>query len=74
MASKGRIDDMRMTKIKETKDGKFIKSSYSVLEREKMMGLPIGYVSKPMKELFHQLAIYGFYFPETEEGTTYKDW
>lgn len=99
MASKGRIDDMRMTKIKETKVGRFIKSTYSVLEREKMMGLPIGeylnfypdqsfimcinksnvctglgYVSKPMKELFDQLAMNGFYFPETEEGTTYKTW
>lgn len=42
MASKGRIDDMRMTKIKETEVGRFIKSTYSVLEREKMMGLPIG--------------------------------
>jgi hypothetical protein len=74
MASKSRIDDMRMMKIREVSFGKFIKSSYSVSEREKMMGLPVGYVSNPMKELFCQLTMNGFYLPETEEGTTYKTW
>ena len=72
MASLFRIDDERMTKVKPTEDGRFVKSTYSVKEREIMMGLPEGYVSKPMKELFREIALNGFLCPEMNIGKTYK--
>ena len=61
-----------MTKVKPTEDGRFVKSTYSVKEREIMMGLPEGYVSKPMKELFREIALNGFLCPEMNIGKTYK--
>ena len=72
MASRTRIDDERMTKLKPTEDGGFLKSTYSVKEREIMMGLPQGYVSKAMKELFREIALNGFLRPESNLGKTYK--
>ena len=72
MASRTRIDDERMTKVKPTEDGRYLKSTYSVKEREIMMGLPEGYVSKPMRELFGEIAQNGFLNPEMYLGKTYK--
>ena len=72
MASRTRIDDKRMTKVKPSEDGRYLKSTYSVKEREIMMGLPEGYVSKPMKELFLEIAQNGFLYPEMNLGKTYK--
>ena len=63
---------MALTKVKPTEDGRFVKSTYSVKEREIMMGLPEGYVSKPMKELFREIALNGFLRPEMNIGKTYK--
>ncbi len=39
-----RLDDVRMLKVKRRDDRKFQKGFYSVSDREKMMGFPVGYV------------------------------
>jgi len=71
MALKSKLDDERMIKVK--KDGnKYIRDTYSVREREVMMGLPEGYVQKAIEHLFNTLAKEGFLLPETEPGTSYK--
>jgi hypothetical protein len=46
LASLSRIDDNRMMKCKPNKN-KYLLETYSVCEREKMMGLPVGYVKGP---------------------------
>jgi hypothetical protein len=71
MATTSRIDDDRMVKVKVDGD-KFILSTYSVREREIMIGLPEGYVQKAMKHLFEKLTFGGFQKPETESGARYK--
>ena len=48
MASLSRIDDARMTVVKyDASQNAYIGRSITVLERERMMGLPESYVSKP---------------------------
>ena len=54
MASKSRIDDDRMMKVKP-QDGKFLIDHFSVSEREQMLGLPVKYVSEPVGKLFEEL-------------------
>jgi hypothetical protein len=51
MASKVRLDDDRMVVVKEkrNKRGMYLVRTFTVNEREKMMGLPVGYVSEPRK-------------------------
>lgn len=44
LASKGRINDDRMIKVKPLPNDKFEKGHFSALERERMMGFPEGYV------------------------------
>lgn len=45
LASKGRLDDEpRMIRIKPLPNGKYEKSYFSALERERMLGFPEGYV------------------------------
>lgn len=67
------VDDTRMVKYKESEPGKYLIETYSVREREQMMGLPPGYVEKPLKRLFNELAQNAFLLPETSEGVTYRD-
>ena len=45
MASKSRLDDKRMVKVKRREDGKFEVGHFSALDRERMLGFPEGYVS-----------------------------
>lgn len=55
MASKGRLDDHpRMSKVKQEGD-RFLRGSYSLREREWMMGLPEDYVQKPVAQLYREL-------------------
>ena len=71
MALKSNLDDERMFKVK--KDGrKYIRDTYSVREREVMMGLPEGYVQNTVEHLFKKLTEEGFLKPETEPGASYK--
>lgn len=71
MATTSKIDDGRMIKVKKDGD-KFILSTYSVREREIMIGLPEGYVQKAMEHIFKKLTLGGFQKPETECGARYK--
>jgi hypothetical protein len=48
LASKSRLDADTMIKMK-AKGKRFIKGYYSTLERERMMGLPDGYIGKAGK-------------------------
>ena len=78
LASLGRIDDNRMIKYKKTDDTssrqkKYQIETYSVRERERMMGLPTGYVEKPVSRLFSELSQNAFILPESEEGKSYRD-
>ena len=57
MASMGRIDDFpRMGKTREKKPGMFEVETYSVNDRERMMGFPEGYVEEPLKDLFEKMT------------------
>lgn len=76
LASSGRIDDKRMQGryniIDATSRSKYIVETYSVAERERMMGLPSGYIEKPLDDLFNQLREKAFKLPEINtEGKTY---
>ena len=71
MASKSRIDDARMTKVRKF-EGNYWVSSYSVGERELMAGLPIGYVSNAVKELFEELRDNAFLKPEVTIGSNWR--
>jgi len=71
MATTVRIDDDRMIKVKKEGDQYFV-HTYSVREREVMIGLPIGYVETAMKDLFNRLTIGGFIKPETQLGTRFR--
>lgn len=79
LASLSKIDDDRMLKCKVNVGSqqpklRYHRETYSVGERERMMGLPIGYVQQPVCTLFSQLTENAFIRPETSaEGTTYRD-
>lgn len=73
LASLTKIDDDRMLKY-STGAGDFKLESYSVSEREKMMGLPPSYVSGPLKKIFNEITIGAILKPETSaDGKTYRD-
>ena len=81
LASLSRIDDGRMSKYKIENNpssrsnaaARYTIETYSLGEREKMMGLPTGYVEKPLKILFNELAINAFLNPEfSNEGKSYR--
>jgi len=72
MASKVRIDDARMIKVREVGD-EWVTDTYSVSERERMSGLPVGYVRMALKDLFSELRINAFLKPEQVEGKTWAD-
>lgn len=76
LASLTKIDDDRMLKYSTDDSGqpKIKLGHYSVSEREKMMGLPPGYVSRPMKILFNEITTCAILHPETSAvGKTYRD-
>lgn len=80
LASLSRIDDNRMMKYKKDNSSasaastKYKIETYSVGERERMMGLPQSYVGKPLKVLFSDLTHKAFLQPETSaEGKCYRD-
>ena len=74
LASLSRIDDNRMIKYKKSDRNKFHIETYSVGEREKMMGFPAGYVAKPLRRLFSELTENAFLQPEnTKDGKSYRD-
>jgi len=80
LASLSRIDDDRMIKYKLNDTSgprtsvKYHIETYSVAEREKMMGLPAGYVEKPVSRLFCELTQKAFVLPESsDEKKTYRD-
>mmetsp|Transcript_2588 Transcript_2588/g.4979 ORF Transcript_2588/g.4979 Transcript_2588/m.4979 type:complete len:491 (-) Transcript_2588:471-1943(-) len=53
LASSSRLDDIRMLKVKLTDNGNFQRGFYSVSDREKMMGFPVGYVENVVKKIFN---------------------
>jgi hypothetical protein len=71
MATTARIDDDRMIKVKKEGNQYFV-HTYSVREREVMIGLPIGYVQRATKDLFDRLTIGGFLKPETQLGMRFR--
>lgn len=77
LASPSTIDDTRMqSKYKEDTTApadKYSIETYSVAEREKMMGLPEGYIEKPLKYVFEQLEENAFKLPEVTVGKTYRE-
>lgn len=76
LASLSRIDDDRMKGRYATQsDNKYVIETYSVSERERMMGLPVGYVERPLQYLFEQLRDNAFKLPETNiEDKTYSEY
>ena len=60
LASLSRIDDDRMMKYKP-EEKKYHLETYSISERERMMGLPVGYVKDPGELIF--LSLTHFLFP-----------
>ena len=74
LASTSRIDDDRMLKCKKLKEsGRYLVETYSVKDREVMMGLPKGYVEVPINKLYDELTNGAFLLPETKPGKTYRD-
>lgn len=80
LASLSRIDDDRMIKYKlagtsgRNASAAYHIETYSVAEREKMIGLPAGYVEKPIGRLFSELTQKAFVLPESsDKGETYRD-
>ena len=71
MASKARIDDDRMMKVRKV-GKKYEVGTYSVCERERMLGLPVGYVGKAVKALFNDLRDNAFKVPETSLGAHWR--
>lgn len=53
LAATSRIDDARMMKLQEVPagSGEYISLTFSVMEREQMMGLPVGYVESAGESL-----------------------
>ena len=75
LASLGRIDDRRMMgKYQSNASGTYAVSSYSVSERERMMGLQVGYVSDPVNHIFKELEHKAFLQPETNQNKTYREY
>jgi hypothetical protein len=75
MAAKSRIDDPRMMKVRKV-DGEdhYYCHTFSVREREKLNGLPVGYCELPMAALFEKLTRDAFLQPENAgPSETYKD-
>jgi hypothetical protein len=72
MSSLSTIDDERMMKIKK-ESGKYYIHTYSIREREKMLGFPLGYVQDAVNHLYHSLTGDAFLKPETKEGTSHRD-
>jgi len=57
MASKSRLDDDRMLKVRPRTDGPgFLKSYITANEREVMMGFPRNYVKAPLNKLYDALT------------------
>eukprot|EP00984_Skeletonema_dohrnii_P012278 scaffold4963_cov115-Skeletonema_dohrnii-CCMP3373.AAC.8 len=76
LASLSKIDDDRMLKCSTGDCGRTnIKlEHYSVGERERMMGFPPGYVSRPLQNLFNEITTCAILQPETSaDGKTYRD-
>lgn len=78
LASLSRVDDTRMKAKYKVNDaihsnGKYKIETYSIEERERMMGLPVGYVGKPLGYIFKQLCENAFQLPETVVGKTYRE-
>mmetsp|Transcript_13810 Transcript_13810/g.23456 ORF Transcript_13810/g.23456 Transcript_13810/m.23456 type:complete len:952 (-) Transcript_13810:60-2915(-) len=76
LASLSKIDDDRMLKCSTGDCGRTnIKlEHYSVGERERMMGFPPSYVSKPLQNLFNEITTCAILQPETSaDGKTYRD-
>ncbi len=79
LAPSSRIDDERMLKYKVDADSQKPNDvhhceTYSVGERERMMGLPIGYVQQPLNWLYRELTFNAFLNLETSTvGKTYRD-
>jgi hypothetical protein len=61
-----------MIKIKN-EEGRYYIHTYSVREREKMLGLPLGYVEDAVNNLFRSLTGDAFLKPETIEGTSHRN-
>ena len=71
LASESRLDDMpRMLIVKEEGNDKYIAGTYSMEDRENMMGFPSGYVSDPVLKLFSSLKKNAFY-PEFVQGESW---
>lgn len=76
LASLTKIDDDRMLKYSTGDIGrtKIKLEHYSVAERERMMGLPNRYVSKPLQVLFDEITKNAILQPETSaNGKTYRN-
>lgn len=74
MAAKSRIDDPRMMKVKKGDGDQYYCHTFSVREREKMSGLPVGYCELALNELFKKLTEDAFLKPENAQTPkTYKD-
>lgn len=56
MASQGRLDDARMLKVKEVDGNDYVAGTFSVLERERMLGYPEGYVENAGEKVLLALA------------------
>lgn len=58
LASKGKLDDSRMMTVKKIENGstRYQVGTYSILDREKMMGYPSGYIWKAVLFLWNALA------------------
>jgi len=73
LAAQGRIDDKRMLRVEKVDDNHYVGNTLSVSERERMLGLPDGYVAEPLKKLFGEITMKGFLKPETTVGLGWKD-
>ena len=72
LASLTKIDDDRM--LKYSTGDQIELESYSVSERERMMGLPPSYVSGPLKKIFNEITMNAILKPETSaDGKTYRE-
>jgi hypothetical protein len=61
MASLSRQNDDRMILVKDGRNmGELLSRTVSIVERERLMGLPEGYVSIPVKALYKELLINAF--------------
>jgi len=73
LAAQGRTDDNRMLRVTKVDDNHYVGKTLSVSERERMLGLPEGYVAEPLKKLFEEITMKGFLTPETTLGLSWKD-